>query len=124
MTRILKTATAAVVSLGLIAGSAAIPNVADAYPTYRCKYEQKRAGNKGAVIGAIAGGLLGSQISKNERGLGAVGGAVVGGYTGSKIAKNNAKRKCIDEVAYRTRTLYETDKYGHRHKVVYRYIRE
>ena len=123
MTRILKTTAAAVLSLGLIAGSAAIPNMADAQ-TYRCKYEQKKSGNKGAVIGAIAGGLLGSQISKNERGLGTVGGAVVGGYTGSKIAKNHAKKRCVDEVAYRTRTVYETDKYGHRHKVVYRYVRE
>ena len=122
MTHILKTATAAVLSLGLIAGTAAIPNIADAQ-TYRCKYEQKKSGNTGAVVGAIAGGLLGSQISKNERGLGAVGGAVVGGYTGSKIAKNNAKKKCIDEVAYRTRTVYETDKNGRRHKVVYRYVR-
>ena len=122
MTRILKTATAAVLSLGLIAGTAAIPNIADAQ-TYRCKYEQKKSGNTGAVVGAIAGGLLGSQISKNERGLGAVGGAVVGGYTGSKIAKNHAKKKCADEVAYRTRTVYETDKYGRKHKVVYRYVR-
>jgi uncharacterized protein YcfJ len=122
MTRILKTATAAVLSLGLIASAAAIPNMADAQ-TYRCQYEQKKSGNKGAVIGAIAGGLLGSQISKNERGLGTVGGAVVGGYAGSKIAKNNAKKRCVDEVAYRTRTVYETDKYGHRHKVIYRYVR-
>jgi uncharacterized protein YcfJ len=122
MIRILKTATATILSLGLIAGSAAIPNMADAQ-TYRCKYEQKKSGNKGAVIGAIAGGLLGSQISKNERGLGTVGGAVVGGYAGSKIAKNSVKRRCVDEVAYRTRTVYETDKYGHRHKVVYRYVR-
>ncbi|MFT4074738.1 MAG: glycine zipper 2TM domain-containing protein [Asticcacaulis sp.] len=124
MTRILKTATAAIVSLGLIAGSAVVPNIADAQTYYRCKYEQKKAGNKGAVIGAIAGGLLGSQISKNERGLGTVGGAVVGGYAGSKIAKNSAKRRCVDEVAYRTRTTYETDRYGRRHKVVYRYVRE
>jgi len=124
MTRILKTAAATVLSLGLIAGTAAIPNMAEAYPTYRCKYEQKKSGQKGAIVGAIAGGLIGSQISKNERGLGTVGGAVAGGMIGNKVGKNNAKKKCIDEVAYRTRTVYETDKYGHRHKVVYRYIRE
>ena len=124
MTRILKTAATTVLSLGLIAGTAAIPNMAEAYPTYRCKYEQKKSGQKGAIVGAIAGGLIGSQISKNERGLGTVGGAVAGGMIGNKVGKNNAKKKCIDEVAYRTRTVYETDKYGHRHKVVYRYIRE
>jgi uncharacterized protein YcfJ len=124
MTPILKTAAATVLSLGLITGVAAIPNAADAYPAYRCKYEQKKSGQKGAIVGAIAGGLIGSQISKNERGLGTVGGAVVGGVVGNKIGKNHAKKKCVDEVAYRTRTVYEKDKYGHRHKVVYRYIRE
>lgn len=123
MTRILKTATASILSLGLIAGTAAIPNMAEAYPAYRCKYEQKKSGKTGMIVGAVAGGLLGSQISKNERGLGTVGGAVVGGVVGNKVGKNHAKKKCVEETAYRTRTVYETDKYGHRHKVVYRYVR-
>jgi len=122
MTHILKTTTAAMVAFSLIAGTAAIPNTAEAV-TYRCKYEQKKSGQKGAIVGAIAGGLIGSQISKNERGLGTVGGAVVGGVVGNKMGKNSAKRRCQDEVAYRTRTVYETDRYGHRQKVVYRYVR-
>ena len=123
MTRFLKNTAAALVTLGLIAGTAAVPSVSEAYPQYRCKYEQKKSGQKGAVVGAIAGGLIGSQISKNERGLGTVGGAVAGGLIGNKVGKNNAKRRCVDEVAYRSRTVYETDKYGRRHKVVYRYVR-
>ena len=123
MTRFLKNTAAALVTLSLVAGTAAIPSVSEAYPQYRCKYEQKKSGQKGAIVGAIAGGLIGSQISKNERGLGTVGGAVAGGLIGNKVGKNSAKRRCVDEVAYRSRTVYETDKYGRRHKVVYRYVR-
>ena len=122
MTHILKNAAVALVSAGIIAGSAAVPNIAEA-TTYRCKYEQKQSGQKGAVVGAIAGGLIGSQISKNERGLGTVGGAVIGGLVGNKMGKSAAKKRCVDEVAYRERTTYETDRYGRRQKVVYRYVR-
>ena len=48
---------------------------------------------------------------------------MAGGLIGNKVGKNSAKRRCVDEVAYRSRTVYETDKYGRRHKVVYRYVR-
>lgn len=39
----------------------------------------------GALLGAAAGALLGSQLSKNERALGAIGGAALGAAAGSYI---------------------------------------
>lgn len=39
----------------------------------------------GAIVGALAGGLLGSQVSKNERTLGAVVGAGLGALAGNYI---------------------------------------
>lgn len=122
MSKFVKGAAVALVSAGLIAGTVAIPQ-ANAV-SYVCKYEQKKSGRKGAVIGAIAGGLLGSQVSKNERGLGAVGGAVIGGVVGNKIGKNNAKRKCVEQAAYRSETHYRKLPNGRYEKVVYRYVRE
>ena len=38
MTRFLKNTAAALVTLSLVAGTAAIPSVSEAYPQYRCKY--------------------------------------------------------------------------------------
>ena len=56
-------------------------------------------GNKqrgGAAIGAIAGGLLGSQVSKNERTLGTVigaaAGAAIGSYVGCRMQTADQQR--------------------------------
>lgn len=43
-------------------------------------------GTTGTIAGALLGGLAGSQISKNERGLGAVAGAALGAWAGNQIA--------------------------------------
>lgn len=56
-----------------------------------CYVKQKDAKKNGMIIGAVVGGLLGSQVSKNERGLGAVVGAVAGGALGRNIGKNSVK---------------------------------
>lgn len=56
-----------------------------------CYQRKKDAGHKGAIIGAIIGGAIGSQVSKNERGLGTVGGAVIGGSIGHNAGKNSVK---------------------------------
>jgi hypothetical protein len=80
--------------LTLVAGLT-VPALAEAqdvrsYDGY-CYVKQKDAKRNGLIIGAVAGGLLGSQVSKNERGLGAVIGAVAGGALGQNIGKNSVK---------------------------------
>ena len=47
----------------------------------------------GALIGAVVGGLAGSQISRNERTLGAVGGAAAGAAAGSYIGCNQQRAR-------------------------------
>ena len=89
-----------VLKIGVIMGLASamiIPAVASAqdrdlrgYDGY-CYAKKKDAQTNGTVIGAVLGGLVGSQISKNERGLGAVGGAVVGGVIGNNVGKKSVK---------------------------------
>ena len=80
------------IGLGLVAAGAAS---AQAYDTRQadgyCYAKQKDAKSEGALTGAIIGGLLGSQVSKNERGLGAVTGAVIGGAVGSNAGKSSVK---------------------------------
>ena len=80
-----------------LAASMAIPAMASAqdrdlrgYDGY-CYARKKEAQTNGTVIGAVLGGLVGSQISKNERGLGTVGGAVVGGVIGNNVGKKSVK---------------------------------
>ena len=51
---------------------------------FNCGAEGKKQ-EGGAAIGAILGGLLGSQVSKNERAAGAVVGAGLGAAAGSYI---------------------------------------
>ncbi len=93
--------------LGLVAGIAgciALPGLAQAqryevrnYDGY-CYMKQADAKRNGAIIGAVAGGVLGSQVSKNERGLGTVLGAVIGGAIGSNAGKNSVK--CYNDEYY------------------------
>jgi hypothetical protein len=86
------------VKLTLAAAAAvlmAVPAVASArdYDNYDgyCYQRKKDAGRSGAIVGAIIGGAIGSQVSKNERGLGTVGGAVIGGSIGNSAGKNSVK---------------------------------
>ena len=114
--------TAAMVSLGLLTGLAAIPDMADA-ASYVCKYQEKQSSKTGTVVGAVAGGAIGGSLADtHNKGLGTVAGAVVGGLVGSKMGKNHGKQRCEDEHAWRTRTVWEKDRHGHRHKVVYKYV--
>lgn len=110
MTKIIKTTMAAVVTTGLILGSAIAPMTASARPytkTEACQVTKQDAKNKGAIIGAIAGGLLGSQVSKNEKGLGAVVGAGAGYVLGSKIGKDQGKSTCKKVQAQQEEYRYE-----------------
>jgi uncharacterized protein YcfJ len=47
---------------------------------------QGPTGTTGTVAGAVLGGLLGSQVSKNERTLGTVAGAALGAWAGNQLA--------------------------------------
>jgi uncharacterized membrane protein YeaQ/YmgE (transglycosylase-associated protein family) len=98
------------VALGL-ALTFGLPSVAQAqydnkaYDGY-CYARRDNAKTNGAVIGAVVGGLAGSQISKNERGLGTVGGAVLGGVVGSQIGKSSVKCYNGAYYAYRQGQYY------------------
>lgn len=122
MTKIIKTTMAAVVTTGLILGSAIAPMTASARPytkTEACQVTKQDAKNKGAIIGAIAGGLLGSQVSKNEKGLGAVVGAGAGYVLGSKVGKDQGKSTCKkiqnqqEEARYERRGYKQYRDYGY-----------
>ena len=130
MNKFLKTTMAAVVSTGLILGAVA-PMAASARPaSYVCQAEKSKDSRTGLILGAIAGGLLGTQISKHEKGLGALGGAVVGGVVGSKLGKDHGKATCNkieaqarEEYGYRSygRTSYRYyDRHNHRYAYAYR----
>lgn len=122
MTKIIKTTMAAVVTTGLILTSAVAPTMASARPytkTEACQVTKQDAKNKGAIIGAIAGGLLGSQVSKNEKGLGAVVGAGAGYVIGSKVGKDQGKSTCKkiqnqqEEARYERRGYKQYRDYGY-----------
>lgn len=97
--------------LGLMAATLATPFAAHAqydtksYDGY-CYAKKDNAGTNGAVIGAVVGGLAGSQVSKNERGLGTVGGAVIGGVIGNQVGKSSVKCYNGAYYAYRQGQYY------------------
>ena len=97
--------------LGLMAASLATPFAAHAqydtrsYDGY-CYAKKDNAGTNGAVIGAVVGGLAGSQVSKHERGLGTVGGAVLGGVIGNQVGKSSVKCYNGAYYAYRQGQYY------------------
>ncbi len=96
MTKIFKKTMAAIVTSGLILG-AAVPMTVEARPytkTASCEATKSKDKNTGMLLGAIAGGLIGSQASKNEKGLGTVVGAIAGGVVGSKLGKDHGKQTC------------------------------
>ncbi|WP_292053023.1 MULTISPECIES: SH3 domain-containing protein [unclassified Brevundimonas] len=51
----------------------------------------------GAAIGAVIGGLAGSQVSRNERALGAVIGAGAGAAAGSYIGCNQQRERAASQ---------------------------
>ncbi|MDV6332689.1 glycine zipper 2TM domain-containing protein [Asticcacaulis sp. 201] len=76
-----------------------------AYDGY-CYTRKSDAGTNGAVLGAVIGGLAGSQVSKHERGLGTVGGAVIGGVIGNQVGKSSVKCYNGAYYAYRPGRYY------------------
>jgi outer membrane lipoprotein SlyB len=76
---------------------AAAPMSAEAQNRHRvlvCK-NVKKAANKGTVVGALGGGLLGNVVAGHgNKTEGTVLGAGVGAVVGHQVAKKNAKKKC------------------------------
>jgi len=105
----LKTTFAAAATSAMLLGTMAVPSMASAQQPYVCRAEKSKDAQTGTILGAIAGGLLGSQVSKNEKGLGAVAGAVLGGVVGNKLGKDHGKSTCNKIEAYANET------YGYSH---------
>ena len=83
-------------------GSAAVPMTASAMPQANGVTNCDAPGGRqraGALIGAIAGGLVGSQVSDNERTLGAVVGAGAGAAAGSYIGCNQQRARSANQAA-------------------------
>lgn len=68
-----------------------------------CK-DVKKSNNKGTVIGAVGGGLLGNAIAGDgNRTAGTVVGAGVGAVAGHEVAKRNNAKKPNQECHYEYR---------------------
>ena len=93
-------ALAAAASLGLLA-PAALPTAAAAQQANGITNCDAPGGRQqtGAIVGALIGGLAGSQISSNERGLGAVVGAGAGAAAGSYIGCNQQRARQANQQA-------------------------
>ncbi|RZJ28179.1 MAG: SH3 domain-containing protein [Brevundimonas sp.] len=89
--------TVAIAAAAMLGGLApmALPTVAAAQQANGVTNCDAPGGRQraGALIGAVVGGLAGSQISSNERTLGAVGGAAAGAAAGSYIGCNQQRAR-------------------------------
>ena len=89
--------TAAVAAAALLGGLApmALPTAAMAQQANGITNCDAPGGRQrtGAIIGALIGGVAGSQISDNERTLGAVAGAAAGAAAGSYIGCNQQRAR-------------------------------
>lgn len=60
--------------------------------SYRCR---RRGGTTGAIIGAVAGGLLGREIAgRGDRGTGTILGAGAGALLGREVERSSKSRRC------------------------------
>ncbi len=99
----MKIAALSTTALALVgAVAAATPSFAHDYPGYAygygyagpdpCAAQQHDSGTAGAVLGGLAGALLGSSLAGHHaRGGGAAIGAVAGAVIGNNIARSNAR---------------------------------
>ena len=63
----------------------------------------------GTAIGAVAGGLLGSQIGSGKgRTVGTVAGAAAGGYAGHQVQKGMQEKDTVSRTERRCKTVYES----------------
>ena len=96
-------------TLGLVAAVASLTSLMVAAPAearhrthharqytranYACEHDRRSSTNKGTVVGALAGGLLGHAVGGHGAG-GTIVGAGVGAVAGHQIASDRAKRRC------------------------------
>jgi predicted lipid-binding transport protein (Tim44 family) len=84
----------------LAAGSVATPSFAQPYGGYGyqdpCQSKTHQSGTTGAIVGGLAGALLGSSLAGSHDGRtgGALIGAVAGAALGNNIGRSNAKSSC------------------------------
>lgn len=63
----------------------------------------------GTAVGAIAGGLLGSQIGGGKgRTVATVAGAAAGGYAGHQVQKGMQEKDTVSRTETRCKTVYDT----------------
>ncbi len=63
----------------------------------------------GTAIGAVAGGLVGSQIGGGSgKTLATVAGVAAGGYAGNQIQKNMQEKSTVQRTERRCKTVYES----------------
>lgn len=74
----------------------------------------------GTVVGAVAGGAIGSQFGggSDDRAMAALGGAVLGGIAGNAIARNGCDNRRADAYYYNSTysDAFEDGGYGRRHE--------
>lgn len=79
----------------------------------------------GTAVGAIAGGLLGSQVGGGKgRTLATVAGAAAGGYAGHQVQKGMQEKDTISRTETRCKTVYDTRTETIGYDVRYRFGKE
>jgi hypothetical protein len=99
----------------LAAGAVVVPTAASAqrYGDYNsdCRAQQRSNGTAGAVIGGIAGALLGSSVAPHHgnRAGGAAIGGVAGALAGNAIGRSSGKSNCYNQGYYESGRYYSYD---------------
>ncbi len=76
----------------------------------------------GTAIGAVAGGLIGSQIGGGKgKTLATVGGAAAGGYAGNQVQKNMQKKDVITTTERQCKTVQDKSQKLVGYDVTYRF---
>jgi uncharacterized protein YcfJ len=79
----------------------------------------------GTAIGAVAGGVVGSQIGGGSgRTLATIAGAAGGGYAGNQVQKNLQEKNTVSRTETRCKTVYESHSKTVGYDVRYRFGEE
>ena len=99
----------------LAAGAVAAPTIASVQPygyyNSDCRAKERSNGTAGAVIGGIAGALLGSSVAPHHgnRAGGAAIGGVAGALAGNSIGRSSGKSNCYNQGYYENGRYYSYD---------------